>query len=273
MKKQNYSNLFFIFLFILCFLGILLFLIQFLTTQKETLETLEKNREKDPKIQIVIARYNEDLEWLKEEPFDKYPILLYNKGPNEDFYHAPNIENIFTVKNVGRCDHTYLYHIIENYDNLADITIFLPGSANMHYKINNAKKQILECVKHNNTVFIKGSSHENGVHKELYDFQLDDWQSSDETNKKLNTEEKLLPATIRPFGKWYDAHFPNIHVKFVSYGGIFGISKKHIIQHPKAYYENLIQELNTHSNPEVGHYFERSWTAVFYPNEDAIVVP
>jgi hypothetical protein len=270
MKKQNYSNLFFIFLFILCFLGIFLFLIQFLTTQKETLETLEKNREKDPKIQIVIARYNEDLEWLKEEPFDKYPILLYNKGPNEDFYHAPNIENILTVKNVGRCDHTYLYHIIENYNNLADITIFLPGSANMEHKLPKAKTQILECVKHKNTVFIKGSSHENGVLKELYDFQLDNYVSAYEKNR--HNEEKLLLAEIRPFGKWYEARFPDIHITQVSYSGILGISKKHILQHPKSYYENLVRELSTHSNPEVGHYFERSWAAIFTPNNDAIFV-
>jgi hypothetical protein len=29
----------------------------------------------------------------------------------------------------------------------------------------------------------------------------------------------------------------------------------------------LIKDLETHSNPEVGHYFERGWAAVFYPME------
>jgi hypothetical protein len=64
-----------------------------------------------------------------------------------------------------------------------------------------------------------------------------------------------------------------VNIKVVNYSGIFGIGKKHIIQHPKAYYEKLIQELNTHSNPEVGHYFERSWAAIFHPNADAVIVP
>jgi len=265
MKKQNYSNFFFIFFTVLCFLGILLFLIKIRNTQKETLET-------KPNLQIIISRYNEDLEWLKEEPFNQYPVIVYNKGPNQDFYHAPNITQIIPVKNVGRCDHTYLYHIIENYDNLADITIFLPGSTQIDYKMIKARLQITECLKHNNTVFVNCNYHENGVHKELYDFQLDDWISTDNTNKILKTEEKLLPAEIRPFGKWYETKFPNIHVKYVSYTGILGISKKHILQHPKSYYENLIRELSTHSNPEVGHYFERSWAAIFTPNNDAVVV-
>ena len=269
MKKQNYSNLFFIFFTVLCFLGILLFLIKIRNTQKETLET-------KPNLQIIISRYNEDLEWLKEEPFNQYPVIVYNKGPNTDFYHAPNITQIIPVKNVGRCDHTYLYHIIENYDNLADITIFLPGSTQMEHKLPKAKSQVTECAKHNNTVIIKENSstsyHPNGVQSDFYHFQLDDWVSTDNTNKVLKTEEKLLPAEIRPFGKWYEARFPDIHIKYVSYLGILGISKKHILQHPKSYYENLIQELSTHSNPEVGHYFERSWSAIFTPNNDAVIV-
>ena len=265
--KNKQAFLLFIFLSII-FLGVIQYF--FLSSQKESLENKTN-------LQIVIARYNEDLEWLKEPPFNQYPVIVYNKGPNDNYYHAPNIIQNIKLPNIGRCDHTYLYHIIEKYDNLADVTVFLPGSAQMNTKINKAKNQVKYCAEYNNTVFITNiqdmnSYHKNGVKNELYHFQLDDWNSSDETNKQLNTEAKLLPATIRPFGKWYDEHFPNIHIKLVNYGGIFGISKKHIIQHPKSYYEKLIGELNTHSNPEAGHYFERAWVAVFYPNEDAVII-
>ena len=31
-------------------------------------------------------------------------------------------------------------------------------------------------------------------------------------------------------------------------------------------YDKLIKELEVSSNPEVGHYFERAWAAVFGPN-------
>jgi hypothetical protein len=269
MKKRSYSTFFFIFFIVLCFLGILLFLIKNRNTQKETLEN-------NINLQIVIARYNEDLEWLKEEPFNQYPVIVYNKGPNTDFYHAPNITQIIPVKNIGRDAHTILYHIIEKYDNLADVTVFLPGSSQMEHKIPKAKSQVTECAKHNNTVIIKNNSstsyHPNGIQKDLNDFQIDDYASTDTKNKDLNPENKLLPAEIRPFGKWHATRFPNIQTNYVSYNCIIGISKKHILQHPKSYYENLIRELSTHSSPEVVHYYERSWFSIFTPNNDAVIV-
>ncbi len=221
------------------------------------------------KIELVIARYNEDLNWLKDDPFNKHTAIVYNKGVNDDF-HKTNVNKIIKLENVGRCDHTYLYHIIQNYDNLADVTIFLPGSADMSYKIERAKRQVLEVEKHNNTVFI-GSRH-NDVKNHHYNFKLDEWKASDSRNYSVNSENKLLLADIRPFGKWYESHFKDIVVHYVVLSGIFAVSREHIRQHPKSYYEDLIKELSTSSNPEVGHYFERSWNAIFYPLEGAVFI-
>jgi hypothetical protein len=86
-------------------------------------------------IELVIARYNENLEWTKEEPFCNYNIIVYNKGSNLNFY-KDNIKHIYNLPNVGMCDHTYMYHIIYKYHDLADITFFLPGSLNITYKKN-----------------------------------------------------------------------------------------------------------------------------------------
>jgi hypothetical protein len=74
--------------------------------------------------ELVIARYNEDISWLKNVKNKK--ITVYNKG-------IDNI-NIKSIKlpNVGRESHTYLTHIINNYDNLADTTIFCQGDPFFH---------------------------------------------------------------------------------------------------------------------------------------------
>ena len=72
-------------------------------------------------------------------------------------------------------------------------------------------------------------------------------------------------SLIRPFGKWYKYNFDNIIVNFVCYWGIFSLDKRDIIQHPINRYINLINQLNSSSNPEVGHYIERSWAAIFHP--------
>ena len=207
---------------------------------------------------------NEDLEWLKEEPFSKYPVLIYNKGNNNDFYHPEiKFQTIIPLKNVGRCDHTYLYHVIKNYDHLNKITVFLPGSVDLQHKIDKSKRMIQEIEDKKSAVFI--SNFMENVSKELYDFQLDSWNATHPNNVSLTKNDELELSSIRPFGKWFEEKFGNIQIQHVTYGGIFSIDKEDILQHSKSYYENLIQELDKTPNPEVGHYFERAWEAVFYP--------
>jgi hypothetical protein len=79
------------------------------------------------KTEIVVARYNENLDWLKKIKKSKdLKITVYNKG--QDDIDLPFIK----LPNIGRESHTYLYHIINNYDNLADQTIFCQGDSIFH---------------------------------------------------------------------------------------------------------------------------------------------
>ena len=155
-----------------------------------------------------------------------------------------------------------MYHVINKYDNLSDITIFLPGSVDSNYKKSAATNVINNIGNTNNTYF---SYYSQNIYMEFKDFQLDEWSASYGKNKSINDELKLTPSTIRPFGKWYKHHFGDMIVNHYQYGGIFAVHKNHILQHPKEYYENMIKELEVSSNPEVGHYYERAWAAVFGP--------
>lgn len=214
--------------------------------------------------EIVVSRYNEDLNWLNNTEFFKHPVICYNKGKNENFTKSKNIKKIVNYKNVGRCDHTYLYHIVTNFEVLPDVTIFLPGSLNIPFKMKIAKRLLYEVERRNTSVFI-GYFFPEGVFEEFKNFELNDWKATDLENRKENPESVLKKSEFRPFSKWYQKHFKNIHVKYTSFFGILSVSRGHIIQHPKSYYEKLLEELDNHSNPEVGHYFERAWGAVFYP--------
>ena len=66
-------------------------------------------------VNLVIAKYNEDIEWTKKI---NHKITIYDKSNNP-------VENSIKLKNVGREGETFLYHIVKNYDNLDDVTVFL----------------------------------------------------------------------------------------------------------------------------------------------------
>lgn len=214
-------------------------------------------------VQIVISRYNEKLEWLNEYPFNEFSYIVYNKGSNNNFV-TTNVTNIIELPNVGRCDHTYIYHIVTKFDSLAPITVFLPGSIDgMELKKNKAIK-ILENIKRYKIPIFLGTI-SNNVKEQFNNFTLDEWSCTNKDNYILNPENKLCPAIIRPFGKWFQFHFGNITVKYWCIHGIFSVHKFDIIKHPIERYQNLLAGVERHSNPEVGHYIERSWAAIFHP--------
>jgi hypothetical protein len=239
-------------------------LIIFVLTINTTIESFE---DKYKSQEIVIARYNEDLEWIKEEPFNRHPIIVYNKSDNYDFSKT-NITQIINLPNIGRETHSYLYHIVKNYDNLKDVTIFLPGSAELPNKFERSKNVVKTVEETNNTVF--SCSNEDNFVENNYNFEIENNLSSHANNKKINDDATIKLSENRPFGKWYNSVFTNEEKNTcISWNSILAVSRKNILQKPKSYYEKLMKEVDEHQNPEAGHYLERSWYAVFYPYTNA----
>lgn len=74
-------------------------------------------------IDVVVARYNEDVSWLDNVTSAR--IIIYNKGnPLQSKHIVRNIPNHPT----GREADTYLHHIIEYYEELAETTWFVQGN-------------------------------------------------------------------------------------------------------------------------------------------------
>ena len=94
-----------------------------------------------PKNLIIVARYNEDIEWTKELDGD---ILIYNKGNDWPWEDIPKID----TENYGREGETFVRAIIEFYDQIDDYenVVFLQGNPQEHCKdfiqqINNLKSK------------------------------------------------------------------------------------------------------------------------------------
>lgn len=78
---------------------------------KDQPELITWNPQED--VEIVIARYNEDISWVKEA-FPNNAVTVYNKGEHIE----PITENMLIIElsNIGREAHTYLEHILRNYN-------------------------------------------------------------------------------------------------------------------------------------------------------------
>ena len=71
-----------------------------------------------PPLELVVARYAEDLAWLRRVP-KEFAVTVYNKGDT--------IPEAIALPNIGREAHTYLHHLAEHYEDLADLTVFVQG--------------------------------------------------------------------------------------------------------------------------------------------------
>lgn len=236
------------------------------------------NHYKRLSMDIVIARYNEDLLWLCNpymlqllKAYDgKIRIYIYNKGlHNVDLTKLttclPNVSfHVATLPNVGRETHTYLHHIIRMRKTLAEVTIFLPGSSETFFKFDRAFAIIQKAQQNHNTVFI---GQKDTFPDRFASFSIDDYHCTNSKNHSMNPENNLFPAHKRPFNLWFYDVFPKkrrIDAPW-NYNAMFAVHRDHILQHPTSYYERMLAFVDNHPNPEAGHFFERSWGVVFSP--------
>jgi len=212
------------------------------------------------KYHIVIARYNESIDWIKYINTNLFDIFIYNKGNN---ININNINcKIIKLDNIGRESHTYLYHIINNYDNLPEKIIFTQAHPFDHvrntfiHEINNFNncslnffyfsKNILNIKYDINTNNFIEFGHLNGI----------EWKNNHSLVSPIATTMKKLFEN-------YDEQKVNI---VFGPGAIYGVNKNLINKNTKDFYIKCGDILNKSSNlknPDEGHSFERLWYYIF----------
>ena len=201
----------------------------------------------------VLARYQESLEpWV--ELLGDRRVWVYNKGPPIQA-PLPATWKVLQLPNVGMCDHTYLYHIVRNWDSLDELTKFLPASA---FNDNEKREKLWSILEASDTRLVL-SPHSNIL---LWHFQKSFYTPRTPVNQTV--ESKLCLATERPFSNWFKK---NIGLPFrgLSYGGLISASKRDIQKREQGLYERLLKQVSACNNPEVAHYIERSWISILDP--------
>ncbi len=161
---------------------------------------------------IVVAKYKEDIKWV-ESLRPMFNIYIYNKDESN-----ANVEYIH-LDNVGREQHTFLYHIVTNYDNLDEVTIFAQGDPDPHGGIDTN----IKC----NSFVSYGVMRPN---------------SGDEGS--LSRDASFWPQAVNIGVCKKICDIIGVELKeHVIYGagGMFAATKETIHKHPKSIYEELLQ--------------------------------
>lgn len=182
-------------------------------------------------MEIVVARYKEDVEWTKTFPH----VLIYNKG---DPLNEPNE---IRLPNVGKEGHTYYTHICENYDNLADYTVFVQGNPFDHFPN-----------------FIPHVQAFTGTDRPPFEPLGTIVFCCNLSGCNFHQDLPLRDVYEHLFGERKE------DMAFTFYGGAqFIVSKEQIRKRPKSFYQKIVDLLSQEVNPREGFVIERFHAFIF----------
>jgi hypothetical protein len=209
------------------------------------------------KTHIVISRYNEDLSWVSSITSEDSRVFIYNKGGEINDVFSSGV-SIINLDNVGRESHTYLYHILDNYNSLPEKIIFTQAHPNDHVS-ENFRSDFLD--------FLNSSAEFKYFSKNILDMKID--PDGVEESGVLNgsfwrNKHSLSSCCVTvPFEL-----IPQIEYKkwIFGTGAIFGVSRELVLKNAEEFYQRCLDILVKSTdpvNPPEGHAFERSWYLIF----------
>ena len=143
--------------------------------------------------QFIITRYNETIDWIDYIIDQADSIIIYNKGSNEELFKNYNPEphkmkkiKIIKLENIGRIDHTLVYHILENWDNLPEILVSLPASILMCHRKGAYLSAMRKKLPHTKDYFGGFYSPRFSIVQCDYNYTIDNYQAEGKCNRNEN---------------------------------------------------------------------------------------
>jgi hypothetical protein len=210
----------------------------------------------DVEYDCVVAAYRENLDWLKPDAgyLPGLPnVIVYAKHQDAQTQWPGST----LLPNVGRCDHTYLYHIVSNYNTLAPVTLFTTASA-FEMKVKRLKLDLIILPR---LASLKYRALGYTI-PPLKSFTKPTWRArnADNFTPEIHQTDNTVPAEVRPYGKWWRVRFGKTPFPKLSYlSGVFAATREAIRGVPLEIWEALLKEHSVGENLEVGHFMELSW--------------
>jgi hypothetical protein len=203
------------------------------------------------RIELVVARFEEDLRWLKRVP-PAIRITVYNKGssnPLSDSLEGRTQLDVVSLPNVGREAHTYLMHLADRRSVLTPLTVFCQGKPFDHAPDFHDRLEALELGDETPDPFL------------WYGF-LD--ETDDPLGKRLFVPWSKNPAREElKTGELYTALFGEKSPEWFHFrgGAQFSVSRRAVLKRPAEFYRRLLE--HTASDPLAAHALERFWDRIF----------
>ena len=205
-------------------------------------------------VSLVIARYNEKLNWLIKSNIvhRDLTIYVYNKG-NDDLVFLNAYPNVIVrrLENVGREGHTYYTHIVKHYNHLSSFIIFLQGEPFPH--VFNAIDRINQCV--NYAIHWAGAKHN---HTTQYFHPIGEGLLY--THTRYTPFHRGLPLH-RIVQFLFDIDYVG-RIPFVS-GAQFMVHKEIVHTRDVAFYSRIVDLLSISIDPLEGYAIERLHLPIF----------
>lgn len=250
------------------------------------------------KKRVVVAKYKEDLDWLKYAKDEGFDIVIYNKDcPHvtnnflycEKVFSIENSISLYNLMNIGRESHTYLLHIVNNYENLYDIEFFLQGDPVQHIceyskptntyddDVKHLWDEVKKCEEYD---FYDISNYEKiQVYSEAqYTFIKSVFKNHPHINQHYNsennsyTEGHTIHETVEGLFKDLFGYYPpKDGPLLIKANALFSLKKETLLKFPKTFYINLLNYFNPAIKNEkqiiaIGHTLEHFWKLMFLQN-------
>ncbi|MBC8154857.1 MAG: DUF3431 domain-containing protein [Bacteroidetes bacterium] len=194
-------------------------------------------------LELVVARYAEDLNWLRKVP-KTIRATVYDKSGDAMIHPGA-----LPLPNVGREAHTYLHHIVSRYDYLSEWTVFCQGKPFDHaYDFHHRLRAM--ATNPGLTVDFQWIGH-------IIDTDDDQGQRLFATWSKNDDGRGLDIAGFHQvlFGTTGPAWYPFV------LGAQFVVHRDVVRQRPVSFYEHALAVSTAF--PDAAHCYERTWDRVF----------
>lgn len=200
--------------------------------------------------ELCIARFNENLDWLKTY---KKNAVIYNKG---NTLKAEDFKEVIETPPIGLETYSFFKYIVEHYDNLPDVVAFLQGRVDDH--LGDIKNKHSDDNKKDSLVFIEYIIHEA---KEIgISAPLDETVYNHSEWRLATPDERYKVCDYKNINEWWEQYigFKWPGPQRCAWSHNFAVRKDHIIKHPKELYEHILNDPEfQHPYVEVSHFWER----------------